>query len=123
VIIATEELDQGGARELVRGCFRDLVAETEGYGGFVPSTAWPDLEVAEQQEMCLTQPEKRIGQASRVALRKRVADRAVQIHDMAELGVERFSRDVRLFRIYEGTSQILQTITTKAMVHGATAAN
>lgn len=44
----------------------------------------------------------------------RVADRAVQIHGgagyMSEYAVERFYRDVRLFRIYEGTSQIQQLI-------------
>ena len=44
----------------------------------------------------------------------RVADRAVQIHGgagyMAEYGIERFYRDVRLFRLYEGTSQIQQLI-------------
>ena len=38
----------------------------------------------------------------------RVADRAVQIHGgagyVADYGIERFYRDVRLFRIYEGTS-------------------
>ena len=38
----------------------------------------------------------------------RVADRAVQIHGgagyIADYGIERFYRDVRLFRIYEGTS-------------------
>ena len=40
----------------------------------------------------------------------RVADRAVQIHGgagyMSEYGIERFYRDVRVFRIYEGTTQI-----------------
>jgi acyl-CoA dehydrogenase len=44
----------------------------------------------------------------------RVADRAVQIHGgagyIADYGVERFYRDVRLFRIYEGTSQIQQIV-------------
>src|SRR5450759_1545940 len=44
----------------------------------------------------------------------RVADRAVQIHGgagyMCEYPVERFYRDVRLFRIFEGTSQIQQII-------------
>ena len=44
----------------------------------------------------------------------RVADRAVQIFGgagyMAEYGIERFYRDVRLFRLYEGTSQIMQTL-------------
>jgi acyl-CoA dehydrogenase len=44
----------------------------------------------------------------------RVADRAVQIFGgagyIADYGIERFYRDVRLFRIYEGTSQIQQLI-------------
>ena len=44
----------------------------------------------------------------------RVADRAVQVHGgagyMRESAVERFYRDARLFRIYEGTSQIQQVI-------------
>lgn len=44
----------------------------------------------------------------------RVADRAVQIFGgagyIADYGIERLYRDVRLFRIYEGTSQIQQII-------------
>jgi acyl-CoA dehydrogenase len=50
----------------------------------------------------------------------RVADRAVQIHGgagyMDEYPVSRFYRDVRLFRIYEGTSQIQQTIIARNMI-------
>ena len=50
----------------------------------------------------------------------RVADRAVQIHGGAgyveDYGIERFYRDVRLFRIYEGTSQIQQTVIAKDMI-------
>jgi acyl-CoA dehydrogenase len=53
----------------------------------------------------------------------RVADRAVQIHGgagyMAEYGVERFYRDVRLFRIYEGTSQIQQIVIARNMMRAA----
>jgi acyl-CoA dehydrogenase len=53
----------------------------------------------------------------------RVADRAVQIHGgagyMAEYKVERFYRDVRLMRIYEGTSQVQQTIIAKALLREA----
>ena len=56
----------------------------------------------------------------------RVADRAVQIHGgagyMAEYKVERFYRDVRLLRIYEGTSQIQQTIIARQMIRRAEAA-
>ena len=50
----------------------------------------------------------------------RVADRAVQIHGgagyMSEYAVERFYRDVRLFRIYEGTSQIQQLVIARNMI-------
>ena len=50
----------------------------------------------------------------------RVADHAVQIHGgagyMEEYAVARFYRDVRLFRIYEGTSQIQQTIIARNML-------
>lgn len=50
----------------------------------------------------------------------RVADRAVQIHGgagyMQEYAVERFYRDVRLFRLYEGTSQIQQLIIAREMM-------
>ena len=53
----------------------------------------------------------------------RVADRAVQIHGgagyMSEYKVERFYRDVRLLRIYEGTSQIQQTIIAKSLLREA----
>ena len=44
----------------------------------------------------------------------RVADRAVQIFGgagyMVEYGIERFYRDARVFRLYEGTSQIMQLV-------------
>jgi len=50
----------------------------------------------------------------------RVADRAVQIHGgagyMADYPVERFYRDVRLFRLYEGTSQIQQLVIARNMI-------
>lgn len=49
-----------------------------------------------------------------------VADKAVQIHGgagyMAEYGIERFYRDVRLFRIYEGTSQIQQLLIGRSII-------
>jgi len=50
----------------------------------------------------------------------RVADRAVQILGgagyLAEYGIERFYRDVRLFRLYEGTTQIQQIIIARNML-------
>mgnify|MGYP001232344066 FL=1 len=52
----------------------------------------------------------------------RVADRAVQIHGgagyMSEYAVERFYRDVRLFRLYEGTSEIQRLIIARNMIKG-----
>jgi acyl-CoA dehydrogenase len=53
----------------------------------------------------------------------RVADRAVQIHGgagyVSEYAIERFYRDVRLFRLYEGTSQIQQVIIARGLTKGA----
>ncbi len=50
----------------------------------------------------------------------RVADRAVQIHGgagyMQASAVERLYRDVRLFRLYEGTSQIQQLVVAKHLL-------
>jgi acyl-CoA dehydrogenase len=53
----------------------------------------------------------------------RVADRAVQIHGgmgyMRGVAVERLYRDARLFRIYEGTSQIQQIIIGRGVTRAA----
>jgi acyl-CoA dehydrogenase len=53
----------------------------------------------------------------------RVADRSVQVHGgagyVAEYAAERFYRDVRLFRIYEGTSQIQQIVIARNMIKAA----
>lgn len=50
----------------------------------------------------------------------RIADRCVQIYGgagyMAEYEAERFYRDTRVYRIYEGTTQILQVVIAKAML-------
>ncbi len=53
----------------------------------------------------------------------RVADKAVQIFGGAgyvtDHGIERFYRDVRIFRIYEGTSQIQQVVIAREMQKNA----
>jgi acyl-CoA dehydrogenase len=50
----------------------------------------------------------------------RVTDRVVQIHGgagyLAEYAAERFYRDARLYRIYEGTTQILQLLIARNML-------
>jgi acyl-CoA dehydrogenase len=52
----------------------------------------------------------------------RVADRAVQIFGgagyVSDYGIERFYRDVRIFRLYEGTSQIQQIVIARALMKG-----
>ncbi|MDB5081284.1 MAG: Acyl-CoA dehydrogenase [Chloroflexi bacterium] len=52
----------------------------------------------------------------------RVADRAVQVHGgmgyMRELAVERMYRDVRVMRIYEGTSEIQRIIIARELLKG-----
>lgn len=55
----------------------------------------------------------------------RVADRAVQIFGgagyVSDYGIERFYRDVRIFRLYEGTSQIQQIIIARELAKVAKA--
>jgi acyl-CoA dehydrogenase len=53
----------------------------------------------------------------------RVADRGVQVFGgagyIADYGIERFYRDVRLFRLYEGTSQVQQLVIARNMIRAA----
>ena len=55
----------------------------------------------------------------------RVADRGVQIHGgagyMQDSAVERFYRDVRLFRLFEGTTEIQQLVIARHMLREARA--
>jgi acyl-CoA dehydrogenase len=56
----------------------------------------------------------------------RVADLAVQVHGgtgyMREVPVERIYRDVRLLRLYEGTSEIQRLIIGRSLIRGEQAA-
>jgi acyl-CoA dehydrogenase len=49
----------------------------------------------------------------------RVADRAIQVYGgngfMTELGIERYWREVRAMRLYEGTSEILRNNIAKTL--------
>lgn len=53
----------------------------------------------------------------------RVADRAVQVFGgagyVADYGIERFYRDARIFRLYEGTTQIQQIIIARELSRAA----
>jgi len=57
----------------------------------------------------------------------RVTDRAVQVHGgagyMRGVPVERFYRDARLFRIYEGTSQIQQLVIARQALRSSPGAS
>ncbi|MEM7125295.1 MAG: acyl-CoA dehydrogenase family protein [Chloroflexota bacterium] len=81
--------------------------------------------MVEESARCLDAGQKIVMEASCCKLYAtemvgRVADRAVQIHGgagyMAEYPVEHFYRDVRLLRLYEGTSQIQQIVIAKEML-------
>jgi acyl-CoA dehydrogenase len=103
---------QGGrpiaTRQLVQAMIADSVTETMAARSLV-------LDVARRYD---DGTDRRAGPAAAKYFASetvgRVADRAVQVHGgagyMRESAVERFYRDVRLFRIYEGTSQIQQLI-------------
>ncbi len=56
-----------------------------------------------------------------------MADRAVQIHGgsgyLRGIPVERLYRDARLFRLYEGTSQIQQLIIARQVLRGVSREN
>ena len=89
-LVADSVTDWRAGRALVREAAKEYDAGTEKVTG--PSTA---------KYFC----SEAVG---------RIADRAVQVHGgsgyMRGVPVERIYRDVRLFRIYEGTSQIQQVI-------------
>jgi acyl-CoA dehydrogenase len=76
-----------------------------------PSPAVSDPDVSMRASCCKLFCTEMVG---------RVADRGVQVHGGAgyinEYPVERFYRDVRLLRLYEGTTQIQQLIVGRALV-------
>ena len=103
-----------GSHQLVQGLIADSVTETMAGRSLV-------LEAARRYD---DGSDRRTGPAAAKyfcsEMVGRVADRAVQIHGgagyMRDSAVERFYRDARLFRIYEGTSQIQQVIIAKALL-------
>ena len=97
-----------GEFQLIQGMIADSIAECKAAKALVLQTAQAKDRGEPITEDCAC--------AKLIASEMvgRVADRAVQIHGgagyIADYGIERFYRDVRLFRIYEGTSEIQRTI-------------
>lgn len=64
-----------------------------------------------------------VGQAVLHEMVNRVADRGVQVHGgmgyMRTTPVEQFFRDARLYRIYEGTSEVQKLVIGRALVKKA----
>ncbi|WP_026313610.1 acyl-CoA dehydrogenase family protein [Actinomadura flavalba] len=112
------ERSQGGARigdhQLVQGLIADSQAELYAGRAMV-------LEAARAYD---AGEDTRIGPSSAKyfcsEMVGRVADRGVQVFGgmgyMRGVPVERFYRDARLFRIYEGTSQIQQLVIARALL-------
>jgi acyl-CoA dehydrogenase len=112
------ERKQGGRRiadhQLIQGLIAD--SQTELYAGRAMV-----LQAAEAYD---SGEDRRLGPSCAKyfcsEMAGRVADRAVQIFGgmgyMRGVAVERLYRDVRLFRIYEGTSQIQQLVIARAVV-------
>ena len=107
-----------GEFQLVQGMLADM--KTEWYAGrsmVIDAARKKDLDVtvATESSCCKYFCSEMVG---------RVADHAVQIFGGAgyitDYGIERFYRDVRIFRLYEGTSQIQQLIIARNMLRELT---
>ncbi|HYH18770.1 MAG TPA: acyl-CoA dehydrogenase family protein [Azospirillum sp.] len=103
--------------QLIQAMLADSKAEAYAARCMVEETARrrdADRDVGTEAACCKMFASEMVG---------RVADRAVQIHGgagyIADYGVERFYRDVRLFRIYEGTTQIQQVVIARNMIREA----
>ncbi|GAB2812883.1 acyl-CoA dehydrogenase family protein [Actinoallomurus bryophytorum] len=113
-----KERRQGGQRiadhQLIQGLIAD--SQTELYAG--------RAMVLQAAEAFDSGEDRRLGPSCAKyfcsEMAGRVADRAVQVFGgmgyMRGVAVERLYRDVRLFRIYEGTSQIQQLVIARALV-------
>lgn len=112
-----------GDFQLVQAMLADSQAELHAGWALVQAVAGrydakpfgtPDAEVSTQASCAKMFTTEMVG---------RVADRGVQIHGgsgyINEYKVERFYRDVRLLRLYEGTTQIQQLVIGKHLIKTA----
>ncbi|MEW5740776.1 MAG: acyl-CoA dehydrogenase family protein [Myxococcota bacterium] len=101
-MLADSQAELYAGWSMVQDCARRYDAKAPGA---------PDADVSMRASCCKLFCTEMVG---------RVADRGVQVHGGAgyvrETKVERLYRDVRLLRLYEGTSQIQQLIIGRALV-------
>ncbi len=105
-----------GEFQLIQGMLAD--SKTEAY-----AARCMVLDAARKRDMCENVTlEAACAKYFASEMVGRVADRAVQIFGGAgyvtDYGIERFYRDVRIFRIYEGTSQVQQVVIARNMLRG-----
>ncbi|TRW94604.1 acyl-CoA dehydrogenase [Paracoccus sp. M683] len=97
-----------GEHQLVQGMLADCQAELHAARALVRATA----DTFDRQGSAIIEASCTKYFCTEAA--GRIADRALQIHGgagyMAEYDIERLYRDIRLLRIYEGTSQIQQLV-------------
>lgn len=97
-----------GEHQLVQAMLADCQAELHAARALVRATA----DTFDREGMAIVEASCTKYFCTEAA--GRIADRALQIHGgagyMAEYDIERLYRDIRLLRIYEGTSQIQQLI-------------
>ena len=106
-----------GEFQLVQGMLADSQTEMYAAEQMVMNTARARDEgqnVAMESSCCKYFASEMVG---------RVADNAVQVFGgagyVAAFGIERFYRDVRIFRIYEGTSQVQQMVIARNLLKNA----
>jgi acyl-CoA dehydrogenase len=103
--------------QLVQAMLADSQAE------IYAAAAWCWTPPASATTGAMCPPRHRAASCLPAEMCGRVADRAVQIFGgagyLSEYGIERFYRDVRLFRLYEGTSQIQQIVIARNLIREA----
>lgn len=106
------------SRQAIQWMIADSAMELNHLRALLVRTAWE----ADQGRSMRTQTAMLKLQASEIA--GRVADRAVQVHGAAglstDLVLERIYRDVRPYRIYEGTSEAMRGMIAKNILAGET---
>jgi acyl-CoA dehydrogenase len=104
-----------GRFQMVQGMLADMATEIFAARSMLYHAAW-----LEGQRKRVTR-ESSMAKLFCTEVAGRTADRALQIHGgmgyMKELPLEMFYRDVRLFRIFEGTSEIQRLIIAKDLLN------